>query len=579
MSWFRRNGAHSTAATIASSPSVTHDTPTLAPMPFASTMMDFQLTVQHIFDRASTLFADRELVTLTAEGSERSTYGASCKRAKQLAAALDALGIKRGDRVATLGWNTTRHFELYMAAPCMGAVLHTLNLRLPTEQLNFVISDASDKVIFVDADLFPLLEKSVGFLDSVEHIVVMNGPMPVVQGNLPPVLDYEKLIASAPAGYDWPHDLDEREACAMCYTSGTTGNPKGVVYSHRSTFLHATSVTQADTLALSNRDTSLPIVPMFHVNAWGVPHAAAMVGSKMVFPGRFMVPDRIVQAMVDEGVTISAGVPTIWLGVLQYLEKHPEIDVSKVTRLVCGGSAAPASLIAALDKRGLRLVHAWGMTETSPIGTVAQLKASLDGLSPEEQLVYRAKQGYPVPGVEIRIMNLETERVLPWDGVAFGEIQIRGPWITGGYYHDANAEQGQSKFMDGWFRTGDVATIDPEGYIQIVDRTKDVIKSGGEWISSVQLEGLIMGHPKVLEAAVIGLPHPKWDERPVALVVPKPGETVTETEIRDYLTPLVNKIWLPDRVIMVESLDKTSVGKFDKKVMRKRFAEQVDFSK
>jgi fatty-acyl-CoA synthase len=547
---------------------------------FASTMMDHPLTVQYIFQRAMRYFPKRELVTVTADGTERMTYADLAPRVVQLASALAKLGVRRGDRVATLGWNTTRHYECYFAIPCMGAVLHTLNLRLPADQLGFIIQDAEDAVIVADADLVPLLDKVRGSLGSVKAIVVMNGPVPEIsvsadgQTSFPPLLEYEALLADAPADFTWP-DLDEREACAMCYTSGTTGNPKGVVYSHRSSVLHAIATTQADTIALSGRDTVMPIVPMFHVNAWGLPHAAGLVGAKIVFPGKFMDPARVAQVMADEKVTLSGGVPTIWLGLLQVLKQRPDLDLSHVTRLVCGGSAAPRSLIEALDGYGLKLLHAWGMTETSPIGTVAGIKPGLEDLTPTEQLNYRAKQGYPVPLVDLRIADLATGEELPWDGVTFGEIQVRGPWITGAYYHDQNPAE---KFVDGWFRTGDVATIDPEGYLEIVDRTKDVIKSGGEWISSVQLEGIIMGHPQVLEAAVVGLPHPKWQERPVAIVVPKPDAVgdLTPEVITAYLQDNnVAKWWLPDRIIMDTPIPKTSVGKFDKKLLRSQLAQSV----
>ncbi len=577
MSWFHRNAAQQPTSSTPL-PTVTMPTPPAGATPAAihSTMMDdYPLTVQHLFYRAQRLFPSREIVTVTAEGTDRTNYGEVCARAQRLASALAKLGVRKGDRVATLGWNTARHYELYLAVPCMGAVLHTLNLRLPIDQLTFIVNDAADKIIFVDADLLPILEKCAGNLSSVERVVVMNGTATPSRDDLPPLLDYEAILADAPADYRWP-ELDERDACAMCYTSGTTGNPKGVVYSHRSTFLHAMAVTLADTIGLSGNDTVMPIVPMFHVNAWGVPHAAAMVGSKLVLPGRFMDPNRIAQVMADEQVTTTSGVPTIWLGLLQVLAKRPDLDLSHLRSVICGGSAVPASLITAFEQHGLKLIQAWGMTETSPIGTVANLKPELQSLPPDQQLIFRAKQGFPVPGVEIRIINLDTGQEAPWDGETFGEIQIRGPWITGAYYHDANTDQGQSKFMDGWFRTGDVATMDAQGYIQIVDRTKDVIKSGGEWISSVQLESLIMGHPKVLEASVVGLPHPKWQERPVAVVVAKPGVgDLTADEIIEFLQPQVAKWWLPDQILIVEAIPKTSVGKFDKKVLRAQLNEQV----
>ncbi len=575
------NGAVAAPAAPAPTPVAT-PTPAAAPAAapaFVATMMDYPLTLQHVFNRAMRLFPTREIATVTADGMERTTYGELGRRTLRLASALQALGIGKTDRVGTLAWNSARHYELYFGVPCMGAVLHTLNLRLATDQLGYIIQDAEDKVIFVDPDLLPLLQRASAYLGGVEHVVVMNGPIPANIDGLPHVIDYEELLASAPDGYSWP-TLDERDPAAMCYTSGTTGNPKGVVYSHRSSFLHAFSVTQADTIALSERDTAMPLVPMFHVNAWGLPHASAMVGAKLVFPGRFMGdPNRVAQVMADEKVTLAGGVPTLWIGMLQVLAKRPELDLSSVTRVIVGGSAAPVSLIEAMQSYGLSILHAWGMTETSPIGTVARLQSRMASLPIAEQLAYRAKQGVAVTGVDLRIMNLDTNEEAPWDGVTFGEIQIRGPWITGSYYHGDDQEQGASKFMDGWFRTGDVATIDADGYIQIVDRTKDVIKSGGEWISSVQMEGIIMGNPKVLEATVIGLPHPKWDERPVAVVVLRPDAgDVTQDEIIEYLRPHVAKWWLPDQVIFIPAtpgIPKTSVGKFDKKLLRAQLAETV----
>ena len=603
MSWFKRKSDSQTADAPAAAPVAPPVTPVVAepvvaadPMPVAApaptpapvvsapsattamtaTMMDYPLTLQYAANRAKNYFADREIVTLTADGSDRTTYGKVYDRSRQMASALEKLGVAQGDRVGTLAWNTARHFELYVAVPCMGAVLHTLNLRLPLDQLTFIINDAADRVIFVDADLMPLVEKVAGQIPTVEYIVVMNGQASTTADNLPKVLDYEELLATGSPDYQWP-TLDERAPAAMCYTSGTTGNPKGVVYSHRSSLLHALTVTQADTIALSERDVAMPLVPMFHVNCWGLPHAGLLVGCKLVLPGRFMMPDRTAKAMADEGVTLSAGVPTLWIGLLQVLAQRPDLDLSALNRVVIGGSAVPFSLIQALQAKGIPVLHAWGMTETSPIGTVSRLLARLESLPPEQQIAYQAKQGRVVPGVELRIVDLASGAEVPNDGTTFGEIQVRGPWITGSYYHDANIDQGQEKFVDGWFRTGDVATMDADGYVQIVDRTKDVVKSGGEWISSVTLENDIMGHPQVMEATVIALPHPKWQERPIAIVVPKPEAVgqLTEADIITYLEPRVAKWWLPDRVIFVEAIPKTSVGKFDKKVIRQQMAEQV----
>jgi len=530
-------------------------------------MMDYPLTLQHFFNRATRIFPRKEIVTQTDSGLHRYTYGEWGKRTMQLAHALHKAGVVEGDRVATFAWNTYRHLELYFAIPCMGAVLHTLNLRLFADQLVYIINNAEDKVIFVDGDLVPLVEKLADKLPTVKLYVIM-GDAPQATGKLQPSVDYETFIGSELESYEWPQ-LDENAAAAMCYTSGTTGNPKGVLYSHRSTFLHSMGAGLADAMALSERDTIFPIVPMFHANAWGMLHAAVMMGSKVVLPGRFMDPARIVHLIAQERVTVAAGVPTLWIGVLNILDRE-QVDLSSLRAIYCGGSAVPQALIEGLQRKNLTIVHAWGMTETSPLAALSKLRSNHQDLPTEEQFRIRAKQGTIIPGVDFRVVNMETGEEVPWDNQSYGELQVRGPWIARAYYRDS--ESG-AKFAEGWLRTGDVAVVDEDGMLQLVDRTKDLVKSGGEWISSVELESLIMGHPKVLEACVVGIPHPKWDERPLACVVPKPDFVgqISKDEIIEYLRPRVAKWWLPDDVVFVEAIPKTSVGKFDKKVLRKEY--------
>nr|BBH95612.1 long-chain-fatty-acid--CoA ligase [Thermogemmatispora argillosa] len=534
-------------------------------------MMNYPLTLQHAFNRATRLFYRKEVVTQTENGLHRYTYADWGKRTMQLANALKEAGVAQGDRVATFAWNTYRHLELYFAIPCYGAVLHTLNIRLFPEQLVYIVNDAEDRVIFVDGDLVPALEQIAERLPTVKLYVVMGQP-PYQPQKLHPVVDYEDFIASQPAEYAWP-ELDENTAAAMCYTSGTTGNPKGVVYSHRSIFLHSMGVGLADGPGLCEQDRVLPVVPMFHANAWGFPHAGVMMGSSIVMPGRFLDPLRIAQLMEKERVTLAAGVPTIWIGLLNVLEKE-QFDFSALRAIISGGSAVPQSLIEGLARKNITIIHAWGMTETSPLASISRLRSYQRDLPAEEQFRIRAKQGTVVPGVDFRVVNIESGEEVPWDGQTFGELQVRGPWVARAYYKDAASGE---KFVDGWLRTGDVAVVDSEGMIQLVDRTKDLVKSGGEWISSVELENLIMGHPKVLEACVVGVPHPKWSERPIACVVPKPefAGQVSAEEILEYLRPKVAKWWLPDEVIFVEAIPKTSVGKFDKKVLRAQYESRL----
>ena len=526
-------------------------------------MQDYELTLQHVLWRIERLHQKQEVVSKRDQDVHRTTYGEMVPRINRLAGALKRLGVKPGDRVATLAWNNDRHLELYYAVPCMGAVLHTLNLRLFPQHLEFIINDAEDKVLFVDQSLLPVLKPLLGKIPSITTMVLMAEGAPPAAEGLPEMLDYETLLAAESDSYPWPK-LSERMAAGMCYTSGTTGNPKGVVYSQRSQFIHTMGVLQGDNLGLTQNDAVLPVVPLYHANSWGLAYGTGMAGAKMVFAGRFSAdPKTLVELAENEGVTFLAGVPTVWLGLANYLKETGK-RLPRVKTVVCGGSAIPRALMETMDSLGLRMLHAWGMTETSPLGSVARVG---EGLKPEEEMQLRLTQGRVAPGVEIRITDPGSGEELPWDGVAFGEIQVRGSWIARGYHNGYDPDK---LTEDGWLRTGDVARISPAGYIQIVDRTKDVIKSGGEWISSVELENAVMAHPKIIEAAVIGLPHPKWDERPVVYAVPRPEfkGKVTEQEVKDFLKDRVAKWWLPDEVRFIDEVPKTSVGKFDKKVLR-----------
>jgi fatty-acyl-CoA synthase len=533
------------------------------------TMMDTPLTLQHVLWRAERLYGEVSLVTLRPEGPpERSTYGEMTARARRLAGALAKEGVHPGDRVATFAWNTQRHLELYYAVPCMGAVLHTLNVRLFEEQLEYIVNHAEDRVIFCDRSLLPSLERLAGRMPSVRLVVLMNdGPEPAVLTN---TVDFDDLLACGDPDFAFPA-LDESAAAAMCYTSGTTGNPKGVVYSHRSSVLHSLVAGHANNMNISERDTVLYAVPMFHANAWGLPYTAALVGASQVLTDRFLQPDRLLDLLDEEKVTFSAGVPTIWIGVLNLLEQTGRA-LPCLREIICGGSAVPPALIAGFRRHGITLLHAWGMTETSPFASVARLRPGMEHWSGEDRMRIQGKQGRIAPTVEARVVDLDTGVELPWDGTAIGELQVRGPYITGTYYHDPTAAE---KFMDGWLRTGDVATIDEYRYIQLVDRTKDLVKSGGEWISSVELENLLMAHPQVLEAAVVGLPHPRWSERPVAAVVPKTGfkGTLTAGELTSFLSDKIAKWWMPDEIVFLDEIPKTSVGKFAKTALREQLAE------
>jgi len=525
---------------------------------------DFPLTLQHILGRMRSVYGESEVVTLTDDGPQRAAYSDVAKRVDKLAHALAGLGIGDSDRVATFAWNTQRHLEIYLAAPCMGAVLHTLNIRLFADQLTYIANHAEDKIIFVDDSLVPLLEKVAPTFETVETYVVMGDGD---AGSLPgKILRYEELLAEqTDEPFEWP-ELEEKQAAGLCYTSGTTGNPKGVLYSHKSNVLHSFGACTADAMGLSSSDRMLPIVPMFHANAWGIPYAAGLTGCSLVMPNKFMQAEPLAKAIEAEKVTISAAVPTIWADLLKYADENSP-DLSSVDRVICGGAAVPLSLMQAWEqKHGLRIIQAWGMTETSPLGSVARPPAGVEG---DEHWDFRNKAGRINPLVEARIVGDDGSE-LPWDGEATGELQVRGPWIARAYYNDPS---GDDKFDDGWLRTGDIAAIDSHGFIRISDRTKDVIKSGGEWISSVALEGELMAHPCVEEAAVIAKPDEKWTERPLACVVIKEGEDVSTEELTSHLRERVAKWWVPDEFAFIDEVPKTSVGKFDKKVLRKRLED------
>ncbi|MCP4087639.1 MAG: long-chain fatty acid--CoA ligase [Actinomycetia bacterium] len=531
-------------------------------------MMNSQLTLTHIFERAERFFTNKEIVTATKSGIERRTYGEWATRTRKLGGVLDQLGISADGRVASFAWNNARHLELYFAAPCSGRVLHTLNIRLFPEQLTYIVNHAEDEVIFVDRSLVPLLEPLVHTFETVGHIVVMDdgGDEPIdFETGGPEIHDYEDLVAGAEP-VEWSVD-DENQAASMCYTSGTTGNPKGALYSHRSTYLHTMAAMQVDNLGASESDVVMPVVPMFHANAWGLAHAAVACGAKLVQPGPDLSPPALVDLIESERVTIAAGVPTIWMGVLPLLEGR---DVASLRSIPCGGSAVPRALSEGFRvATGLPILQAWGMTETSPIAAVCRVASEFDHLSEEEKADLRTTVGRIAAGVDMRIVDPDSLEERPWDGETSGELQVRGPWVIREYYNDDRSPQ--SFTPDGWLRTGDVATVDGYGYIRLVDRSKDVIKSGGEWISSVELENEIMGHPAVAEAAVIGVPHVKWAERPLACVVLKEGVSATADEIIDFLHDKVAKWWLPDAVEFIDEVPKTSTGKFSKKDLRDKF--------
>jgi fatty-acyl-CoA synthase len=527
-----------------------------------STMQDHPLTISSIRRYGTEVFGDSEVATYTGDGVRRTSYAELGRRAARLAGALRGLGVDGDQRVATFQWNTGEHLEAYLAIPSMGAVMHTLNIRLAPDQLVYIADHAEDQVVIVGDTLVPLLAKVLPQMKTVRHVIVIgDADVSLLEPAGKAVHSYEELLAAAPDTYDWP-ELDERQAASMCYTSGTTGSPKGVVYSHRSAFLHSMAVCTGNAFALSAADRVLPVVPMFHANAWGLPYAALMAGASLVMPDRFLQAEHLARIIEDERPTLSGAVPTIWNDLLRYAVAH-DSDLTSLRLVPCGGSAVPDSLMRSFEDLGVHIVQAWGMTETSPLATVAHPPAETP-----DPWRYRNTQGRILSGLEARVVG-DGDRVLPSDGSSVGEIEIRGAWVTGSYYRDEDP----ARFNDGWLRTGDVGMIDAEGYLVLTDRAKDVIKSGGEWISSVDLENHLMGHPDVVEAAVVGVPDSRWQERPLASVVLRSDASVSAEELREYLATKIPKWQLPERWTFIAEVPKTSVGKFSKKTLRQMYAD------
>jgi fatty-acyl-CoA synthase len=537
------------------------------------TMMDFPLTLPAILERSSKLFHRVEIVSRRPDRSVvRTTYGDFYRRARRLADALTKLGLRPGDRVASMMWNHSGHLEAFFGVPCAGGILHTLNLRLHPHEIATIANHAADRFLLLDDVLLPTFEKCRADVPFERVIVVpyCGGSVPIPPG----FLNYEELLASAGDDFRYPA-IDENDGAAMCYTSGTTGSSKGVLYSHRALVLHSFAELGVDSFAISNHDTVLPVAPMFHANAWGLPYSCTMAGARLILPGPNVDPESVLDLIGQEHVTIACGVPTVWLSVLAALEKNPgRWKFDWPVRIVIGGSAPPERLMRALDKHNLRILHLWGMTETTPLATVGKLKRHMGDWTADQQYEVRSKQGWPAPFIELRVMRpegLEGESVeAARDGQTPGELEVRGPWVAASYYE--SPDQAHRWTEDGWFKTGDVATMDDEGFIKIVDRAKDLVKSGGEWISSVDIENTLMGHPAVKEAAVVGVPHPKWSERPLAAVVLKEGAAATPEELRAFLAQSFAKWQLPDAFVFLDALPRTSVGKFKKITLREQFA-------
>ncbi|WP_375480676.1 long-chain fatty acid--CoA ligase [uncultured Jatrophihabitans sp.] len=531
-------------------------------------MQDFPLTTNAIFARAERYFPDKEIVTRTVTGVERMTVADVLADARRIATYLDSVGVSADGRVGTFGWNTARHLALYFAIPGTGRVMHTINIRYFAEQLIYTVNHAEDEAIFVDRSLLPALAGHLPQLETVRHVVVMDDGADASLPDDPRVVLWSDVVAPA-AETDFADRVpDERNAAALCYTTGTTGNPKGVLYSHRSTWLHSNSNTTTAVFSLSDRDRVLPVVPMFHANAWGLPYGSMLAGASMIFPGPDLSPGAVLDLLEGERVTVTAGVPTIWMGMLPQLADR---DLSALRMIICGGSAVPRALSETYrEKIGLPITQAWGMTETSPIATVCVERAEVADADDDALADLRATAGMTPPGVELRIVEQDTRAEQPWDDTATGELEVRGAWIAARYFR--TDEPGEQFSPDGWLRTGDVAAVSPLGYVRLVDRTKDLVKSGGEWISSVHLENVIMSHPDVAEAAVIAVPHPKWAERPLACVVPRPGATLTREDVLEFLGARLSKWQVPDDVVFLDEVPKTSVGKFSKRTLRDKFA-------
>jgi fatty-acyl-CoA synthase len=530
-----------------------------------STMMDFPLVLPVLLERAGKLFPDVEIVSHRPDRSPvRTKYGDFYVRARGLAKGLTKLGLRPGDRVASMMWNHSTHLEAFFGVPCAGGILHALNLRLHPHEIAKIANHAEDRFLIVDDVLLPLYEKLCGDVNFEKVIVVPYGFGSVPEG----FLDYEELLESGRGEFRYP-TIDENDGAAMCFTSGTTGFSQGVVYSHRSLVLHSMAEAMVDTFALSHQDTLMPLAPMFHANAWGVPYTAVMTGTKLVFMGPNVEAELVLDNLLAEGVTVANAVPTVWINVLETLEKYPgRWKFESPMRVVSGGTAPPVELMRRLDCHNIRILHLWGMTETSPLATTGHLKCRMRDWPEEKKYPIRAKQGWPVPLIDIRVMRPEGEA--PWDGETPGEVEIRGPWVAGQYYKAP--DQAYKWSEDGWFRTGDVGTIDADGIMKVVDRAKDLVKSGGEWISSVDLENALMGHPAVKEACVVGIPHPKWQERPLAAVVLREGARASDQELRDFLAKDFAKWQLPDAFVFLNAIPRTSVGKFKKIALREQFA-------